>query len=51
MKCYEGAILSVDSTDGVYKYLVEDKGSILYVGNELPDKFKNTSILTWATRS
>ena len=41
MKCYVGTILSVDANDGVYKYLVEDKGSILYVGNELPDQFKN----------
>ena len=41
MKCYEGTILSVDSNDGVYRYLVEDNGSILYVGNELPDQFKN----------
>lgn len=41
MKCYEGSIISVDANDGVYKYLIEDKGSILYVGNELPEQFKN----------
>ena len=29
MKCYEGTILSVDANDGVYGYLVEDKGVIL----------------------
>ena len=39
MKCYEGTILSVDANDGVYRYLVEDKGRILYVGNELPKIF------------
>ena len=39
MKCYKGTILSVDANDGVYRYLVEDKGRILYVGNELPKTF------------
>ena len=37
MKCYEGTILSVDSNDRVYRYLVEHKGRILFIGNELPD--------------
>ena len=27
MKCYKGTILSVDANDGVYRYLVEDKGT------------------------
>ena len=44
MKCYEGSIISVDANDGVYKYIIEDKGSILYVGNELPEQFKNVGL-------
>lgn len=36
MKCYKGNILSVNKNDDVFKYLVEDKGRIVYVGNELP---------------
>ena len=28
MKCYAGTILSVDANNGVYRYLVEDKGRI-----------------------
>ena len=45
MKCYKGTILSVDSEDRVYKYLVEDNGIILYTGNELPDKYSNAEII------
>lgn len=41
MKCYVGNILSVNGNDDVFKYLVEDKGRILYVGNELPAKYKH----------
>ncbi len=36
MKCYEGAILSVNPNNDVYRFLVEDKGKILYAGNTLP---------------
>ena len=39
MKIYEGNILTCDSRDHVYQYLVEDGGRILYVGNELPAKY------------
>lgn len=45
MKCYKGTILSVDSNDGVYKYLVEDNGIILFTGNELPSQYKEAEIL------
>lgn len=40
MKCYKGNILSVNKNDDVFKYLVEDKGRIVYVGNELPKKYR-----------
>ena len=39
MKIYEGTILTVDANDKVAKYLVEDAGKIVYVGDELPDQF------------
>ena len=45
MKCYKGTILSVDSCDGTYDYLVEDNGTILFVGNELPQEFKNAEVI------
>ncbi len=39
MKVYEGTILTVNATDDVARYLVEDGGRIAYVGNELPERF------------
>ena len=43
MKVYEGSILTSDAQDHVYKYLVEDGGRIVYVGDELPAKFASGS--------
>ncbi len=37
MKCYEGAVLSVNKNNDVFRYLVEDRGRIVYVGNTLPE--------------
>ena len=51
MKCYEGTILSVDASDGVYRYLVEDKGIILYVGNELPKSFTHLPVYSLGNRA
>lgn len=39
MKVYKGAILTCDSQNTVAKYLVEQKGRIVYVGDELPEKY------------
>ena len=39
MKVYEGAILTCDANDQVVRYLVEDGGRILYVGDELPERY------------
>lgn len=36
MKTYEGAIISCDRGNHVYRYLVEEGGRILHVGNDLP---------------
>ena len=45
MICYKGKVLTVDSNDTVAGFLVEDKGRIVYVGNELPEQYKN--VQTW----
>lgn len=41
MKCYEGSILSVNKNNDVFRYLAEDNGRILYVGNTLPEAYAN----------
>jgi predicted amidohydrolase YtcJ len=40
MKTYEGAIISCDRENHAYRYLVEDKGRILHLGNELPAAYQ-----------
>ena len=45
MKCYKGTILSVNASDDVFNYLVEDQGRIVYVGNELPEMFAGAGVL------
>ena len=39
MKCYEGHILTVNQNNDVARYLVEDGGKIVYVGNDLPEQY------------
>ncbi len=45
MKVYKGNILTVNSNDDVAKYLVEDKGRILFVGDELPGKYASAELI------
>ncbi len=45
MKIYKGNILTVNKTDDVAKYLVEDKGKIVFVGDELPEKFASKDVI------
>lgn len=45
MKHYHGTILTVDKDDHVYHHLVEDKGRILYVGDELPFQYANAETI------
>ena len=40
MKCYEGSILTVNKNNDVVRFLVEDGGRIVFIGNELPDQYK-----------
>ena len=44
MKVYEGDILTVDTDDSVAKYLVEDGGQILFVGDELPSEYAQAPV-------
>ena len=39
MKVYHGKILTVNENNDVFDYLVEDRGRIVFVGNELPEKY------------
>ena len=39
MKVYIGDIVSVNSSEEVFRYLVEDAGRICYVGDVLPEKY------------
>ena len=39
MKVYEGAIITVNKNDDVFRYLAEDGGRIVFTGNELPEKY------------
>ena len=51
MKCFEGKILSVNENNDVFRYLVEDKGRILFVGNELPEEFRDVRRLKLGRRA
>ena len=39
MTVYHGSILSVNARDEVFRYLVEDGGRIVFVGDELPERY------------
>ena len=41
MRCFEGNILTVNSNNDVCRYLIEDQGKIVFVGDELPDPYRN----------
>ncbi|MCX5829076.1 MAG: amidohydrolase [Deltaproteobacteria bacterium] len=51
MKTYSGAIISCDKDNHVYQYLVEDKGRIVFVGNDLPAEYKGAPIEVLGERS
>jgi len=40
MRIYNGTILTCDNSNHIFRYLVEDKGIIQYVGDDLPTKFQ-----------
>ncbi len=39
MRIYNGTIISCDQNNSIYQYLVEDRGKIIYVGNDLPTQY------------
>ena len=45
MKCYEGHILTVNQNNDVARYLVEDGGKIVYVGNDLPEQYHSAEVI------
>lgn len=45
MKCYEGHILTVNQNNDVARYLVEDGGKIVYVGNDLPEQYHSAEAI------
>ena len=51
MKCYKGAILSVNAKDDVFSYLVEDGGKIVYVGNELPSVYNQAEMIDLGSKA
>ncbi len=42
MKTYEGTLISCDKENHVYRYLVEDRGRILHVGDVLPAEYEGS---------
>lgn len=45
MKCYKGTIITVNKDNDVFKYLIEDRGKIIYTGNELPQQYHDCEII------
>ena len=45
MNVYEGSILTVDHADTVARYLVEDAGRIVFIGDDLPKQYENTQVV------
>ena len=43
MHTYHGKIISLDTDNNIYNYLVEDQGRIVYVGDSLPLKYEKDS--------
>lgn len=51
MKVYHGAILTVDACDRVARYLVEDAGRIVFVGDELPERYRSAELVELGNRA
>lgn len=45
MKRYHGTIITCDSRNTVASHLVENKGRILFVGNDLPDEYADIPVV------
>lgn len=51
MRVYEGNILTVDENDRVARYLAEEGGRILYVGDQLPSEYAGAERLVLGQRA
>ena len=51
MTVYKGNILSVNSNNDVFRYLVEDGGKIVFVGDVLPDQYCKANIIDLENKS
>ncbi len=51
MRIFNGAIITCDLKNSVHKYLVEDRGRILYTGAELPAAYQGAPIETLGGRA
>lgn len=45
MKIFKGPIITCDKKNTIYKYLVEEKGTIVFTGDTLPEKYQKTDII------
>jgi len=45
MKVFRGKIISIDKDNNIFKYLVEDNGKIVFVGNDLPEIYKQGNLI------
>ena len=51
MKVYHGSILTVNDNNDVFHYLVENRGRIVFTGNELPGKYARAEIIELGNRA
>lgn len=51
MKVYEGEILTVDANDTVARFLVEDAGRIIFVGDDLPEQYASAERISLGNRA
>ena len=51
MKVYKGTVITCDEKNTVAKYLAEDGGKILFVGDELPEEYKDFETVELGSRA
>lgn len=51
MKVFSGTIITCDKDNSIARYLVEDKGRIIFVGNELPAEYNNANTINLGERA
>ncbi|MBQ1234221.1 MAG: amidohydrolase family protein, partial [Oscillospiraceae bacterium] len=51
MNIYQGRILTCDVNDRVCRYLAEENGKIVYVGDELPAEYANIPLIDLGERA